>query len=45
MQLFADDTEIALLYFAGHGYVEETGGYLARATLTPETMGWRWPRL
>jgi hypothetical protein len=26
--LFADDAEIALLYFAGHGYVEETGGYL-----------------
>ncbi|MGN6258714.1 MAG: caspase family protein [Solirubrobacterales bacterium] len=26
--LFADDAEIALLYFAGHGHVEETGGYL-----------------
>lgn len=27
-QLFADDSEIALLYFAGHGYIEDTGGYL-----------------
>ena len=26
--LFADDNEIALFYFAGHGYVEDTGGYL-----------------
>lgn len=27
-QLFEGDSEIALLYFAGHGYVEATGGYL-----------------
>ncbi len=27
-QLFKDDPEIALLYFAGHGYVDETGGFL-----------------
>jgi hypothetical protein len=27
-ELFADDSEIALLYFAGHGYVEDTGGFL-----------------
>ena len=26
--LFADDSEIALLYFAGHGHIEATGGYL-----------------
>lgn len=26
--LFADDAEIALFYFAGHGYIEATGGYL-----------------
>jgi hypothetical protein len=26
--LFADDSEIALFYFAGHGHVESTGGYL-----------------
>src|SRR5713101_7671000 len=27
-ELFADDAEIALLYFAGHGYIEDTGGFL-----------------
>jgi hypothetical protein len=27
-ELFAGDAEIALLYFAGHGYVEDTGGFL-----------------
>nr|WP_291842474.1 caspase family protein [Maricaulis sp.] len=27
-QLFAGDCETALFYFAGHGYVESTGGYL-----------------
>ena len=26
--LFADASEIALLYFAGHGHIEATGGYL-----------------
>lgn len=26
--LFEDDADIALLYFAGHGYIEDTGGYL-----------------
>lgn len=26
--LFADDAEIALFYFAGHGYIDDTGGYL-----------------
>lgn len=26
--LFADDSDIALFYFAGHGHVETTGGYL-----------------
>lgn len=26
--LFNDDSEVALLYFAGHGHVEATGGYL-----------------
>jgi hypothetical protein len=26
--LFADDCEIALFYFAGHGHIETTGGYL-----------------
>lgn len=27
-ELFVDECEIALLYFAGHGYIESTGGYL-----------------
>lgn len=27
-ELFSGDEEIALLYFAGHGYIEATGGYL-----------------
>lgn len=27
-ELFAGDEEIALLYFAGHGFIEATGGYL-----------------
>ncbi|MGV9976136.1 caspase family protein [Micromonospora wenchangensis] len=27
-ELFDDDAEIALLYFARHGHIEETGGYL-----------------
>lgn len=26
--LFADDAEIALFYFAGHGYIDDTGGFL-----------------
>lgn len=26
--LFTDDAEISLLYFAGHGHIEATGGYL-----------------
>jgi len=27
-KLFEDDSEIALFYFAGHGHIETTGGYL-----------------
>lgn len=27
-ELFGSDVEIALLYFAGHGYIEDTGGFL-----------------
>jgi hypothetical protein len=27
-ELFANENEIALLYFAGHGHIEATGGYL-----------------
>lgn len=28
VELFRDDSEIALLYFAGHGYIDGTGGFL-----------------
>lgn len=28
VELFEDDSEIALFYFAGHGHIEATGGYL-----------------
>lgn len=28
MELFRDDSDIALFYFAGHGYIESSGGYL-----------------
>lgn len=27
-ELFRDDSEIALFYFSGHGFIEATGGYL-----------------
>ncbi|HVJ34866.1 MAG TPA: caspase family protein [Terriglobia bacterium] len=27
-ELFRDDSEVALFYFAGHGYIDATGGYL-----------------
>jgi len=27
-QLFEGDSDIALLYFSGHGYIKSTGGYL-----------------
>jgi Caspase domain len=27
-ELFSNDAEIALLYFAGHGHIEDTGGFL-----------------
>ena len=27
-ELFSDDSDVALFYFSGHGYVENTGGYL-----------------
>jgi hypothetical protein len=30
-ELFSGDGEIALLYFAGHGFLEATGGYLCAA--------------
>src|SRR5262245_13007380 len=32
--LFADDNEVALFYFAGHGYIGTTGGYLCASDST-----------
>ncbi len=32
--LFKDDCDIALFYFAGHGYIENTGGYLLTSECT-----------
>lgn len=32
--LFADDADIALFYFAGHGYIEDTGGFLCASDCT-----------
>ena len=33
-ELFAGKNEVALLYFAGHGYIEATGGYLCGTDCT-----------
>ena len=27
-ELFANESDVALLYFAGHGHIEATGGYI-----------------
>ncbi len=32
-KLFEDPNEISLLYFSGHGYVEDTGGYLCTSEI------------
>jgi hypothetical protein len=33
-ELFSDKTDIAVFYFAGHGYIESTGGYLLTSECT-----------
>lgn len=33
-ELFSDKPDIALLYFAGHGYIEDTGGFLCAGDCT-----------
>jgi hypothetical protein len=33
-QLFIDNSDIALFYFAGHGHIEKTGGYLCGSDCT-----------
>lgn len=32
-ELFSGEGEVALLYFAGHGHIEETGGYLCSSEI------------
>lgn len=32
VDLFSTDSDIALFYFAGHGYIENTGGYILAST-------------
>lgn len=38
-ELFSDDSEIALFYFAGHGHVKSTGGYLCASDCTKGNEG------
>ena len=33
-ELFQDDNSVSLLYFSGHGYIENTGGYLITSDCT-----------
>jgi hypothetical protein len=34
-RLFTGDTDISLFYFAGHGFIESTGGYLMTSECSP----------
>lgn len=38
-ELFTGDSEIALFYFAGHGYIEDTGGYLCSSDYCADNGG------
>lgn len=38
-QLFRDDAEIALLYFAGHGHIDAVGGYICASDFANEHDG------
>lgn len=38
-ELFKDDSEIALFYFAGHGYIESVGGFLLTSECTDGDQG------
>ena len=48
-ELLGDDAEIALFYFAGHGYIDDTGGFLCASDCSSgdeglslnEVMTWR----
>lgn len=38
-ELFSGDGEVSLLYFAGHGHIEATGGYLCSSEITTGNDG------
>ncbi|HMT04076.1 MAG TPA: caspase family protein [Solirubrobacterales bacterium] len=38
-ELFKGDSEIALLYFAGHGFVDDTGGFLCTSDIVKGDQG------
>lgn len=38
-ELFAEDADIALLYFSGHGYIDSTGGFLCASDCTEGNDG------
>jgi hypothetical protein len=44
-ELFAGDAEIALFYFAGHGFIEDTGGFLCASDCKTGDDGFSLPEL
>lgn len=38
-KLFSGNAEVALFYFSGHGYIDETGGFLVTPDYTKDDMG------
>jgi hypothetical protein len=44
-ELFDGDSDIALLYFAGHGYIDETGGFLCSGDCKTGDAGTSLPEL
>lgn len=38
-ELFSDDSEVALFYYSGHGYVNELGGYIVTPDYTENDWG------
>lgn len=39
VELFADDVDIAMFYFSGHGYIENTGGFLVTSECADGDQG------
>ncbi len=38
-ECFADDADVALFYYSGHGYIDSTGGYLVTPDYSEEDYG------